>query len=55
MTEIDQNDIVNQQTAPEVKRAPSLGDQIEELEARYPWGIIAFLGAWAYLLLTYWL
>ncbi len=53
MAEIDPN--LNQQTAPEASRAPTIGDQIEELESSYPWGIIAFLGAWAFLLLTYWL
>ena len=55
MSDIEQNSDINQMSSPEEKRVPTLGDQIEELETRYPWGIIAFLGAWAFLLLTYWL
>ncbi|HOT28158.1 MAG TPA: hypothetical protein PLU72_08200 [Candidatus Ozemobacteraceae bacterium] len=55
MSDIEQNSDANQLTTPEGHRGPSLGDQIEELENRFPWGIIGFLGAWAYLLLTYWL
>lgn len=55
MSDIDRNDNANQMTTPDVNRAPTLGDQIEDFEARYPWGIIAFLGAWAFLLVTYWL
>ncbi len=55
MSDIEQHSDANPLVTPEPNRGLTLGDQIEELETRFPWGIIGFLGAWAYLLLTYWL
>lgn len=41
-------------TDTEQNEAPKVRTPLEEIESLHPWSIYAFLGAWLYLLLTYW-